>query len=74
MTMARGYHSAAVLQDGSALITGGFCSANGNVCDGFDAAAADLYDPATGRFTRVGNMHDGRSLHTSTTLDDHKAT
>ena len=32
--------------------------------------AADLYDPATGRFSKTGPMKTGRWLHTATLLRD----
>ena len=32
--------------------------------------AADLYDPATGRFSKTGSMKTGRWLHTATLLQD----
>ncbi len=50
--------------DGRLLILGGR-TAKDSV-----RASAELYDPATGRFTSAGSMEDGRQQHTATLLPD----
>ena len=57
-------HTATLLRDGRVLVVGngGETSASGK--------AADVYDPATGTFSRTGSMKFGRWLHTATLLAD----
>jgi len=68
MTMARYYHSATVLGDGTVLIAGGF----GNPISNFRATAstAEIYDPASGTFSRTGDLTMARNGHTATLLLD----
>ncbi len=64
MTAIRDHHTATLLQDGRVLVVGG-----GG--EGYASQSlADLYDPATGKFTRTGSMKTGRWLHTATLLHD----
>jgi hypothetical protein len=66
MAAERWGHSATLLNDGRVLITGG-----ADFSDGADnLKTAELYDPATGRFTATGSMSVGRALHTATLLGD----
>jgi hypothetical protein len=57
-------HTANLLASGKVLITGGY------TYDGLNALfnKAELYDPASGVFTAVGNMTGGRQYHTATLL------
>jgi galactose oxidase-like protein len=60
MTVARYFHAATVLPDGTVLITGGV----------FHRQSAELYDPATETFSPIGNMIWPRTVHTATLLQD----
>jgi hypothetical protein len=62
LTRPREFHSATLLTNGKALITGGFASATW--------ASAELYDPSTGTFTAIGGMTTPRYMHTATLLPD----
>jgi hypothetical protein len=68
MTMARMFHAAAALPDGRVLICGGAgAAAPGGVTP--IQVTAEIFDPATGRFTAAANMNVTRSGHTATLLD-----
>jgi hypothetical protein len=58
MSAPRSAHAAALLSDGTVLISGG----------GDDDSTAELYDPTNNSFTLTAGMHVGRSGHTATTL------
>jgi hypothetical protein len=63
MSSARYAHTATLLRDGKVLLAGGI--------DGrATSASADLYDPATRRFTRTGSMSVPRHFFTATSLRD----
>ena len=68
MTSARAYHAAALLPDGRVLICGGAGAVSGTGVTPL-LNTAELFDPATGRFTAAANMMAMRSGHTATTLD-----
>jgi uncharacterized protein (TIGR03437 family) len=58
------WHTATLLGSGKVLITGGADDG-----DGVNTLAnAEIYDPASGRFTDIGPMRTPRSLHTATQL------
>ena len=64
MTANRLYSDAALLQDGTVLVTGGL-DPNAGVL-----SSADLYDPASRTFSATGKMATTRSCHTATSLKD----
>jgi len=63
MIMPRSAATATLLLNGKVLVTGG-SDATGPL------ATAELYDPATGRWTATGNMTTPRFSHTATLLPD----
>jgi N-acetylneuraminic acid mutarotase len=76
MSTPRSNHTATLLANGKVLVAGGVCSPQTTkgcptVFDPDGAiAAAELYDPATGKWTGTGSMTTERYLHTATLLDD----
>jgi hypothetical protein len=67
MTVARESHVAVRLLDGRALIVGGH---RGRRADITIYASAEVYDPATGAFSRVGDMRIRRHKHDAALLPD----
>lgn len=74
MTIGRWGQTATLLPDGDVLIAGGLaCEYQCGTATFFNTLrSAELYDPATGTFTRTGSMHDFRQLQTATLLPDHE--
>jgi hypothetical protein len=54
-----------LLRDGRVLVVGGFSSNGSGV-----QASAELFDPATGRWTSTGGLRTPRRNHTATLLPD----
>ena len=77
MNFKREKYTATLLQDGRVLITGG---TDNNVLKEVKderlyaytnyLSSAEIYDPITGKFTLIGNMHFPRGEHTATLLKD----
>lgn len=65
MTEARTSHTATLLRDGRVLVAGGGTSYG--VYSPI-SRTAEIYDPATGSWTRTGDMTEARRLHTATLL------
>ena len=65
LAKARIWHTATRLDDGSVFVVGGR-----GLDSGAELRSAELYDPATQDFTRVGSFAEGRSFHTATFLAD----
>ena len=63
MTLGREQHAATLLPDGSVLFAGGHLW-------GDLAPTAEIYDPATGAFTKTPNMVTPHESHTATLLAD----
>lgn len=66
MSVGRSYHSAVLLADGRVLVLGGVTYGG----DNGSLASAEIYDPATGKFTATGSLADPRVYLTATTLTD----
>jgi N-acetylneuraminic acid mutarotase len=67
--IARVFHTATVLQNGTVLITGG------NEFSGYPTwlpatETAEIYDPVTESFSKTGSMSTARTHHTATLLQD----
>ncbi|RKH89847.1 hypothetical protein D7Y21_09040 [Corallococcus sp. AB045] len=58
-----------LLQDGKVLVTGGFGFNNSSGTNG-SLSSVERYDPATGLFSLVSSMANGRNGHTATLLQD----
>lgn len=70
MNFARDYHTSTLLADGKVLVTGGRHEIGDAI--GVALASAELYDPATGKWTVTGSLNYGRQIHTATLLTDGK--
>lgn len=72
MTVARSGHTATLLPNGQVLVAGGGCNGTGYGCDSgsYEASlnSAELFNPATGTWTRTSSMQYGREYFTATLL------
>lgn len=71
MTTPRYSHSAVLLQDGKVLITGGRMHKNPNR-PSIVLKSAEIYDPKTGKFTKINNMNHAWNSHNMILLPDGK--
>jgi hypothetical protein len=69
MAMPRNFHTATQLKDGRVLIAGGYNGEGPDEITGI-LGNAELYDPATGRFSALISMTRHRDVHTATLLQD----
>ena len=67
LSVARGFGTATVLQDGRVLLAGG-----GAYNDMNNVTNAEIYNPSTGQFTPTGSMHVQRASMTATLLTNGK--
>ena len=68
MSTARESHTATILGNGQVLIVGGFNNIPGG--QGTVLATAELYDPASGVFTRTGSLTTARYYQTASLLNN----
>ena len=70
MTTVRHGHTATLLGNGKVLVAGGCTIGDCSTAELPPLATSELYDPATGLWTRTpGDMSAGRSEHTASLLD-----
>jgi N-acetylneuraminic acid mutarotase len=73
MGVARSGHTATLLKNGKVLVVGGQDHCQHDSVDWcVTTASAEVYDPATGTWTRVAQMKTGRFFQTATLLNDGK--
>jgi hypothetical protein len=72
MVEGRHSHTATVLSSGKVLVAGGFSEnlENPLTTEGSRTSAAELYDPASGTWSRTGAMLEPRTGHAATLLMD----
>lgn len=70
--MARIGHTATLLRDGSVLVVGGYDGDGPPIEDAahIPLATAELYEPASGRWSAAASMGSARAGHTATVLPD----
>jgi N-acetylneuraminic acid mutarotase len=68
--MARSFHTAALLKNGKVLVVGGSTNWQWNTIASGATSTAELYDPATGKWSMTGAMSTRRVLHSMTFLPD----
>jgi hypothetical protein len=68
MGQRRASHTATLLPSGKVVVAGGYSFVPPATSDDGDVANAEIYDPATGKWTPTGAMHSARDSHTATLL------
>jgi hypothetical protein len=58
-------NTATLLRDGRVLVAGGWTASQNN---GLPNCSAELYNPATGTFSQIGNLRDKAAITTSATM------
>lgn len=66
LTQERSEHTATLLPDGKVLVAGGYGVSVNQL--GFPTNTAELFDPASGRWTPTGPMSNAHGLHSATLL------
>ena len=69
MSTPRAVQTETALLDGTVLVAGG-CTNSGCELGSSDSDTAEIYDPATNRFTRVGRLGGSRDDHVAVLLRD----
>ena len=69
MSVPRAVHTATTLRDGRVLIAGG-CTTDGCDLGSAGGATAEIFDPATGRFSPTGRLSVSRDDHIAVPLAD----
>ena len=70
MVVARGWHTATLLQDGRVLLVGGAAVGGQHYAFGQGLQSAEIYNPITGTFTSTGNLPLPLYDHTATLLSN----
>ena len=68
MTIPRSFHTTMLLAGGKVLATGGRIHTGPDYSDLKAIADADLYDPATGKWSATGTMTISRTDHSASLL------
>ena len=68
MTIPRSFHTTMLLANGKVLATGGRIHTGPDYSDFKAIADADLYDPATGKWSATGTMTISRTDHSASLL------
>ncbi len=71
LTYERNFHTATLLQDGRVLVAGGETGGIGGIgVLANTTSSAEIYDPATGKWTQTGSLVSSRGMHTATLMPD----
>ena len=70
MHLGRRSHTATLLRNGRVLVVGGYIGKPAKGWSPDITPTAEIYDPASGKFTDTGPLQTARALHTATLLQD----